>query len=212
MLVDIKEQEIINNFHDLYYHKGTTWQNTHWMGIPVQKYTTDLFIYQELLYEIRPDLIIETGTMYGGSAYYMATICDILGRGKIITIDIDSNNNRPLHPRINYLTGSSIDSKIVEQVKLKIAKGMVVMVILDSDHTKNHVRQELKLYNGFVTRNSYLIVEDTNINNHPVFSSFGPGPMEALDDFLLTNNNFIIDSSKEKFLLTANPRGYLKRV
>jgi cephalosporin hydroxylase len=206
------EQEIIDNFHKLYYHKGTTWQNTIWMGIKIQKCPLDLFIYQELLYEIRPDLIIETGTLNGGSAYYMAHICDILGNGKIITVDITSNSNRPFHQRVEYILGSSIDHNIINYIGSKIDKEMKVLVILDSDHSRNHVRQELELYNKFVTKDSYLIVEDGNINNHPVYPSFGPGPMEAIEDFLINNNNFIIDKSREKFMLTFNPNGYLKRV
>ena len=207
------EQEIIDNFHKLYYHKGTTWQNTIWMGIKIQKCPLDLFIYQELLYEIRPDLIIETGTLNGGSAYYMAHVCDILGNGKIITVDITSNSNRSFHQRVEYILGSSIDHNIINYIGSKIDKEMKVLVILDSDHSRNHVRQELELYNKFVTKDSYLIVEDGNINNHPVYPSFGPGPMEAIEDFLITNNNnFIIDKSREKFMLTFNPNGYLKRV
>ncbi len=207
------EQEIIDNFHRLYYHKGTTWQNTIWMGIKIQKRPLDLFIYQEILYEIRPDLIIETGTLNGGSAYYMAHVCDILDNGKIITVDITSNSSRPFHQRIEYVLGSSVNHNIIRYIKSKIDKEMKVLVILDSDHSRNHVRQELNLYNKFVTKDSYLIVEDSNINNHPVYPSFGPGPMEAIKDFLITNNNtFIIDKSREKFMLTFNPNGYLKRV
>jgi len=208
----INEQEIIDNFHKLYYHKGSTWQKTYWMGIPVQKTPLDLHIYQEILYEIRPDLIIETGTFKGGSAYYLAHICDILGDGRITTVDISLNANRPFHPRINYLTGSSVDPKIIEKLEAKITKNMKVLVILDSDHSQAHVRRELDLYSKFVTKDSYLIVEDSNINNHPVYPSFGPGPMEAIDDFLLTNKDFVVDYSREKFLLTFNPKGYLKRV
>jgi cephalosporin hydroxylase len=86
------------------------------------------------------------------------------------------------------------------------------MVILDSDHSQSHVEKELKLFAPLVTLNSYLIVEDTNINGHPAYPSFGPGPYEAVETFLRTNDNFEVDSSREKFLMTFNPKGYLKRV
>lgn len=206
------EQETIDNFHKLYYHKGTTWQDTRWMGIKILKTPLDLFIYQEIIYEIRPDLIIETGTAYGGSAYYMAHICDILGNGKIITIDIETNNNRPFHQRINYIHGSSVDSKIIDKVKSYINSETIVLVILDSDHSKDHVLKELNLYNNLVTKNSYLIVEDSNINSHPVYPTFGPGPMEAIVEFLRDNTKFVVDKYREKFMLTFNPSGYLKKV
>jgi cephalosporin hydroxylase len=142
----------------------------------------------------------------------MAHICDILGDGRITTIDIAPNANRPFHPRINYLTGSSTDPKIIEKLEAKITKNMNVLVILDSDHSKTHVRQELDLYSKFVTKDSYLIVEDGCVNGHPVHPSFGPGPYEAIDDFLLTNKDFVIDESREKFMMTFNPNGYLKRI
>ena len=209
----MSEQEIINNFHNLYYHKGTTWQKTNWMGIPIQKCPLDLFIYQEILYEIRPDLIIETGTARGGTTYYLAHLCDILGNGQIITMDIDLYTGfRPFHQRINYVLGSSLDPEIVKKVEDVIKPDMKVLVILDSDHTKPYVLNEINVYKKFVTKNSYLIVEDGNINGHPVLPEYGPGPMEAIDEFLLTNNEFIVDSSKEKFMLTTNPKGYLKKV
>ena len=86
------------------------------------------------------------------------------------------------------------------------------MVLLDSDHRMTHVLEELRIYSPLVTLGNYIIVEDTNINGHPVFRSFGPGPMEALEEFLRENRSFISDRSREKFLLTHNPKGYLRRI
>ena len=100
----------------------------------------------------------------------------------------------------------------VEYLKTKIAKNTTVLVILDSDHSKDHVLKEMQLYSQFVTKYSYLIVEDANINNHPVFSAHGPGPMEAIEEFVKINNDFVIDLTREKFMLTFNPNGYLKKM
>jgi cephalosporin hydroxylase len=147
----------------------------------------------------------------------MDHLCDILGNGKIITIDNneytdDFDKIRPFHSRIKYLLGSSTDSEIIKIVEANINSNMKILVILDSNHSKDHVLKELKLYNKFVTKDSYLIVEDSSINGHPLYPNYGPGPMEAIDEFLLTNYDFIIDSSKEKFMLTTNSRGYLKKI
>jgi cephalosporin hydroxylase len=198
-------------FHELYYTDPGTWPDTFWMGVATQKCPLDLWIYQELLHEVRPTLIIETGTCKGGSALYLASICDILEVGRVVTIDIEHQADRPTHPRITYLTGSSTAPEIAEQVRVA-AVDQQVMVILDSDHSRDHVIGELRLYADLVAVGSYLIVEDTNINGHPVLPDWGPGPMEALDDFLAETDEFEIDESREKFHMTFNPRGYLRRV
>ena len=207
-----KIKNIINQFHVLYYNSlSQTWNNTYWMGIPVLKCPLDLWIYQEIIFKTRPDIIIECGTAKGGSALYLASVCDLVNNGRVITVDIEDNKDKPKHKRITYLLGSSISKQIIEKIK-KLVGNKKIMVILDSDHSKQHVLSELKIYSKFVTKESYLIVEDTNINNHPVLSNFGPGPMEALKEFLKENKNFIIDKEKEKFYLTFNPKGYLKKI
>jgi cephalosporin hydroxylase len=157
-------------------------------------------------------MIIETGTAGGGSALFLASVCDSLDHGNVITIDIEAQKDRPKHKRLKYLVGSSTSQEIVQQVRKGIGRKRKVMVILDSDHHKEHVLNELKIYSRFVTPGSYLIVEDTNINGHPVLSSFGPGPMEAIQEFLKDNENFVVDESREKFFLTFNPKGYLEKV
>lgn len=209
----ISEQELVDRFHRLYYDNGgRTWGQTRWLGVTTQKMPLDMWIYQEMLYEIQPDFVIECGTFAGGSALYFASIMDLMGKGKVITIDINSNPKYPKHPRIQYLTGSSTSPEIVAQVRKMIRPGDKVMVSLDSDHSKNHVLGEMRAYSPLVNEGSYLVVEDTNINGHPVFPSFGPGPMEALDAFLAENKGFVIDKEREKFYVSFNPRGYLKRV
>ena len=205
-------QDLIDSFHRLYYDsEERTWGQTFWLGTRVLKLPLDLWIYQEMLWDLKPDLIIESGTAYGGSAFFLASVCDLIGRGQIVTIDIAQKDNLPSHPRIRYLVGSSTSDAIVEQVRGLARSQERVMVILDSDHSKAHVQNELRLYSGFVTPNSYLVVEDTDINGHPVHPTFGPGPMEAVQEFLASDDRFVVDRSREKLLLTFNPGGYLRR-
>ena len=213
--MDPQATQVINAFHNLYYNglpgDGQIFLRTKWMGVPCLKCPLDMWAYQEILCEIRPDLIIETGTNLGGSALFMAHVLDVLGKGEIFTIDI-SAAIRPVHPRIRYVLGSSADETLVETLLSNRPADEVRMVVLDSDHTEAHVKRELELLSPYVTLGSYLIVEDTNINGHPTFPTFGPGPFEAVASFLESDNNFIVDTAREKFLMTFNPRGYLKRV
>ena len=205
-------------FHRVYYDawekgiadgRGTI--TLSWFGYRTLKSPLDLWTYQEILVETRPDLIVEFGTRFGGSAYYIASLLDLVGHGQVLTVDIEAVKGRPVHRRIAYVLGSSIDPAIVAQVRAA-AEGKRVMVILDSDHTAAHVTAELAAYHDLVTVGCYLIVEDTNVNGHPVRADFGPGPMEALDAFLTSRNDFVSDRDRERFLLTLNPRGFLRRV
>lgn len=181
------------------------------MGIPVIKCPLDLWIYQEIVNEIKPDLIIETGTYFGGSAYFLAGLCDLMNKGEIISIDIDPKPNLPQHKRITYLKGSSISEDILKQVRERAKNKRNVIVMLDSDHRKDHVLEELRKYSPLVTPGSYLIVEDTYLNGHPWAPGHGPGPMEAVNEFLAQSKDFEIDLTREKFVLTMHPRGFLKR-
>jgi cephalosporin hydroxylase len=206
----VPEPGITEAFHRLYYDTAV-WKDTYWLGVPTQKCPLDLWIYQEILYEQRPDLIIETGTAHGGIALYLACVCDQLGRGEILTVDIYPIEGRPEHPRVTYVTGSSTAPEVVAEVE-RLAEGRErVLVILDSDHARDHVLDELRIYGRLVSPGSYLVVEDTNVNGHPVFPEHEAGPMEAVDEFLAENDEFEIDLAREKFFLTFNPRGFLRK-
>lgn len=214
-----QEQNVINDFHALYYLSKSygveSWGNTYWAGIPVLKCPLDLWLYQEIIYKVRPHLIIETGTAHGGSALYLANLLDLSGRGTVLTIDLNDKKEGqwklPDHPRIKYLVGDSVSPEIVGEVK-KWADIGNVMLILDSDHHKDHVLKELKLYGPLVSKDSYIIVEDTNINGHPVGLNFGPGPLEAVTEFLNNNKEFAVDLSMGKFFMSFNSNGFLRRV
>lgn len=206
--------DVVESFHKLYYDArlfGETHGDTYWLGTPIYKCPMDLMAYQEIIYETRPDVILETGTMDGGSALFLSSMCDLVGSGEVITIDIAHRDGRPTHDRLTYLLGSSVSDEIVKKVEERI-RGKRVMAILDSDHTKAHVLDELRVYAPMVSVGSYLIVEDTNMNGHPVAEEFGPGPMEAVEEFLKGTDAFEIDASREKFYLTFNPKGYLKKL
>jgi cephalosporin hydroxylase len=206
------KKAIVDQFHRLYYHDRGTWRDTYWLGTHIWKCPLDLWLYQEMLYEVRPALIIETGTAFGGSASYLAHLCDIIGKGAIVSIDVTGDDDRPKHERVTYIHGSSTAPEVVAEVTGRIEAGEPVMVILDSDHSENHVYNELNVYADLVTVGSYLIVEDTNVNGHPAFPEHGPGPMEALDRFLAERSDFEIDETKHKFHMTFNPRGVLRKV
>jgi cephalosporin hydroxylase len=209
----IPADRIVEMFNQLYYAmKEQTWENTYYMGRHIIKCPLDLWVYQEIFYEVKPDLIIETGTFHGGAALYYANVCDIIQHGQIVTIDIDRYSGITEHPRITYINGSSTSRQVVEEVESLVKNKETILVILDSDHMYDHVLQELYIYSKFVTQGSYMIVEDTNINGHPVRPEWGPGPMEALEEFLRNDNHFEIDANREKFMLTINPKGYLKKI
>lgn len=201
-------------FHRLFYDAGhynkATWFDTYWFGSRTFKSPLDMWVYQEILYEKRPDLVVETGTSHGGSALYMAHIMDQLDHGAVITIDINPTETPP-HPRITYVRGSSTDPAIVERIRA-MASGKQTMVVLDSDHSAGHVLAELNAYADLVSVSQYLIVEDTNLNGHPVYKGYGSGPWEALQRFKRSDRRFKSDRSREKYLFTFNPGGFLLKV
>ena len=207
------EAEIVRQFHDLYYRRwqrGNDTINLSYYGYPLLKCPLDLWIFQELLVRTRPDVVIETGTWHGGSALYLATVLDQIGHGRVITIDIEPKPNRPDHARIRYLTGSSIDRAIVEEVRESVGSDRA-MVILDGNHYASFVYDEIIAYGPFVHVGDYLIVEDTDVYRIPTAPEYGDGPMEAVTKFLSENEEFESDERCERFLMTLNPKGYLRR-
>ena len=168
-------------------------------------------MYQEIVYETRPELIVETGTYRGGSALYLASLCDLMGHGEVVSIDVEPmREDYPSHSRITYLAGrSSTDPAVVEEVRAR-ASDRPVLVILDSDHSQAHVEAELAAYASLVPVGCYLIVEDSNIGR--IRKDLMPGPLEAVESLLATTDEFEIDREREKFLITFNPSGYLRRV
>ena len=202
--------------------------NFKWMGRPIIQYPQDIVAMQELIWEIQPDLIIETGIAHGGSLIFYASMLELIGKGTILGIDIDiREHNRqeiekhPMYKRITMIQGSSIDPEIVNQVKAHAAGKEKILVILDSNHTHHHVLEELNAYANLVSVNSYVVVFDTIVQKLPANYlpghkrpwGIGDNPMTSVNEFLKTNSNFEIDRSiNNKLLISVAPDGYLKRV
>lgn len=200
---------LIDKFH-IKYEEERLYETTTWLGVPIWKLPFDAWMIQELIFKTRPDYIIETGTNLCGSALFYASIQDLIGYGKIITIDIEKKFDFE-HERIIFFEGSSTDKKIVDKI-CEITCGRNNMLILDSLHTKEHVLNEIKEYSHLVASGNYLIVEDTHVNGNPIKWKWGAGPMEAVNEFLKSTDKFIIDKSCERLGLTFNPNGYLRRI
>ena len=195
-----------------------------WLGVPIIQYPQDAIAYQEIIWKVRPDLIIETGIARGGSLIFSASILEIIGKGKVLGIDIDIHKQNKkavkthsLNKRISMLEGSSIDEKIVNKVQ-KIASGKKkIIVMLDSNHTHEHVLNELRLYSPLVSKGSYIIVFDSIIGDLPdQLNKNRPwnkenNPKTAIFQFLKENHRFVIDHDiSSKLAITVSPYGYLK--
>ncbi len=203
---------VVDAYTRWYYDAAdTTWKATRWRGVHVTKSPLDLWTYQELLHRLRPEVVVETGTLQGGSALFMADVMDLAGTGRVVSIDVVANPGRAEHPRIEYVVGSSVDPGVVARVRELVGGAAPVMVVLDSDHRAAHVAAELEAYHGLVTPGSYLVVEDTVVNGHPVEPGFGPGPKEALDAFLAAHPDFAPDPACEPFGVSFNRGGWLRR-
>ena len=201
--------------------------NFSWMGRPIIQYPQDMVAMQEIIWSVRPDLVIETGIAHGGSLVYYASLLELLGSdGIVVGIDIDiRHHNReaieahPMARRIRMIEGSSIDPGTVAQVAELARHRKRVLVTLDSNHTHDHVLQELLLYSPFVSVGSYLTVFDTVVEDMPkaLFPDrpWGPGnnPKTAVREFLGKTDRFVVDKEVEnKLLLTVAPDGYLRCV
>jgi len=194
-----------------------------WLGRPIIQYPQDMISMQEIIWNYKPDIIIETGIAHGGSLIFSASILELIGKGEVIGIDIDIREHNkkeiekhPLYKRITMLEGSSIDKKIRDKV-IKISKNKKVIVFLDSNHTEKHVLKELEFYSPLVTKGGHVVVFDTIIEDLP--EKFVQNrdwnkknnPKSAVMKFLKENGRFKIDKNLEKKLLvTAAKDGYLK--
>ncbi len=185
-------------FHVMYYFSPNTHHKNEFLGYKIDQLPIDMMTYQEIVFNEKPPFIIQTGIDKGGSLLYFATLLDIINADDsalVIGIDLtlSAEAKSLVHPRIRLIEGSSTDPVILSKVK-SIIPSPYGLVSLDSDHTQKHVYNELMAYAGFTDINKHLVVEDTNINGHPVYPSFGPGPKEAVDKFLSERHDFVRDN------------------
>lgn len=201
--------------------------NFRWLGLPIIQFPQDIVALQELTWAVKPDLVVETGVARGGSAILYASILELIGGpGRVIAIDIDirAHNRRaieehPLAGRVELLEGSSVDPAIVDRVAAEARTAERVMVVLDSNHTEDHVLSELRAYGPLVTPGSYLVVLDTVIERMPANAfpdrPWGPGdnPMTAVARYLEETDRFETDRAiDDRLLVSVAPGGYLRCV
>ena len=199
--------------------------NFKWLGRPVIQYPQDLLALQEIIWAVKPDLIVETGIAHGGSLIFSASMLEMIGNdGMVLGIDLEirPHNRKAIEAhsmakRIKMIEGSSVNPAVVDAVEHEVEGRKCILVVLDSCHTHGHVLDELKLYSRFVTKDSYLVVFDTVVEDMPKEffpdRSWGPGnsPKTAVREFLKSNNRFQVDSElQDKLLFTVAPEGYLK--
>lgn len=196
------------------YQREIVFDQVTWMGVPTQKNVLDAWIYQEILHEVRPDVVVEIGSNTGGSTLFLAHMLDIIGHGTVLSIDICRDVYQVEHPRIVTVTGDSASHAIPTRARL-YCRDQRVMVIHDGDHHREQVRKDLELYAPLVAVGSYLIVEDSIVDVMDITADYirpGEGPLPAIEDFLAAHPEFQVDESRERHILTYNPRGFLKRI
>jgi cephalosporin hydroxylase len=225
MRADAELRQLRQRMYALYAKYRYSYNFT-WYGRPIIQIPEDIVMMQELILHVKPDLIVETGVAHGGSLMLSASMLELLGAGTVVGIDVEIRpHNRiaieshPLSKRIRLIEGSSLDGQVIRQVGGIAASSKRVMVLLDSDHTHQHVLDELQHYAPLVTPGSYLVVFDTGIEDMPegTFAGkpWGKGnnPKTAVHQFLAGRQDFVIAHEiEERMMYTVAPHGYLKRV
>jgi cephalosporin hydroxylase len=189
--------------------RSLAWRDVNWLGTGLEKAPTDLVAYQELVAEVRPDWIVELGGSDGGALFF-ASLCDLVGSGNVLSVR-ESSEGQPEHPRITYVTGKPTDEETRRRVFETVGEGANALLVLGAAPAEQIV-PEFKAYSALVGLGSYAIFEGTIVNGHPVLPGYGPGPAEALTTILKNRRDFAPDHRPERFGLTFNPRGFLKRV
>lgn len=208
------QKRITNDFHNMYYGSSHTWNNgsTKYMGIPCFQNPLDMWIFQEIIHETRPTVIIECGSYMGGTSLFFAhTMDNAKIDGSIFSIDVH-DKSMANHPKIIKLIGMSTSAMIFRAVSEGISDDDKVMVVLDSDHSTENVLNEMQIYSNTVSKGCYMVVMDSNVGGNPVnIPELKNGPMQAIYSFLKLDDRFEIDIAKEKFYFTFCPNGWLRR-
>jgi cephalosporin hydroxylase len=209
--------KLLEQYHKWYYYNDV-WKKISFMGIETWKSVSDMWNYQEIIFKLKPSLIIEFGTNAGGATLYFSMILkEVNSNSKVFSVDINlekvpqslKNNNH-----IEFMTSSSTDDKVFNRLlALKAEFKGTIFAILDSDHSKNHVLNEMELLRNILDSGDYLVVEDSNINGNPILSGWGDGPMEAIEEYFRKYpDDYVVDLKRaEKFGFTFAPKGFLIR-
>jgi cephalosporin hydroxylase len=197
-------------------HQRELMEVNSWMGLPMRKTPLDAWIYQELIHRVAPERIVEIGSFAGGSTLYFAHLLDLLGSGRVVSVDVSRERYVAEHPRIDEVTGDSHDPEVVERVSALCA-GRRTFVVHDGDHNRAAVLADLRAYADLVSIDSYFVVEDGILDLFPVGSGLHPpkfpeGPLPAIRQFVDEDDRFAIDGRCERFGVTWNPMGFLRRV
>ncbi|HEV2070815.1 MAG TPA: CmcI family methyltransferase [Acidimicrobiales bacterium] len=198
----------------IYHQEEIVYDRCTWMGVKALKNPLDAWIYQELLYEVQPDVVIELGSAVGGGTLYLAHLLELIGKGVVVSVDIDRSTFEARHSRIITVTGHSTAPDTLAEVR-RHCEGKRVLVIHDADHHKSQVLEDMRAYAPLVSMGSYLIVEDGLVDLFRPHEALGvpyDGPLAATEEFLNGTSEFEVDSERERYLLTYNPRGFLRRV
>jgi len=195
-----------------------------WLGRPIIQFGSDMIMLQELIWEVKPDIFIETGIAHGGSLIYTASLFEMIGNGRVIGIDIDIREHNkvailahPMFKRISMIEGSSVADSTILALEKQLESGKKIMVMLDSNHSREHVLNEINLYSKYIPVGSYLIVQDGAqkwVADIPRGKAewMDDNPLNAIDDFLKVNSDFVVDETYTRLGITQSPKGFLKRI
>ncbi len=210
-------EPVPEQYHSWYYDR-LVWTHTTYLGVPCLKSVSDMWNYQEILAERKPSLVIEFGTFKGGSALFFATMLKLISpHSRVLTVDVRQdlvNEAARKNPDIEFMEASSTSPEAAHRIReLRLAYPGNGFFIVDSDHSKDHVFQELLQLRQVTQPGDYIVVEDGSLNGHPVFPTFGPGPYEALEDYFAQYpDDYQSDTAREqKFGFTFAPKGFLIR-
>lgn len=210
---------LAKRYYHLWYYNTGVWQQTAWMGVQTYKSPMDMWNYQEILFSLKPSVVIEFGTWHGGSALFFSSIMKQIGRPYVVvSVDIEAyriSDTTKSDPNVCLLTMSSAAPELKKTLKdMREKNPGPAFAILDSDHSKQHVLAEMMNLRDVLVSGDYLVVEDSNINGHPVAKSFGPGPYEAIQEyFRMYPHDYEHDFDRErKFGFSFAPNGFLRRL
>jgi cephalosporin hydroxylase len=192
--------------------RSLAWRDSTWLGHEIETLPTDLIAYQEILTRVRPEWVVDIRTGNGARALFLASVCELLGRGRVVSVDSKPRDDRPQHPRITYVTGEPMDDDTVREVHDIVGASPNAVLLLGARGTRQRILKELQAYEALVPLGSYVVIEDTIVNGHPVWPTFGAGPAEAIKTVINTRGDLAPDPTLQRYGVTFNPNGFLKRL